>query len=200
MFKSVSGTIVNNAIEKGIINSEDKEEISYGLNTFFTLTINVASALVIGLLFHMLIEIALFIFVYKSLRKYIGGSHAKNAKRCYISSCIIYVAVLFCIKYYLVSSVLTTILTCSSMALLWIVAPVEAPKKPLDKIEYNVFKHRSHISIAVCLCIFLFLHYLPNHYSYYYSNVIAVSVYAVTIFAIIGILQLNHLKRSSARH
>lgn len=200
MFKSISETIVNSACIKGIIKHEDKEENVYGLNTFLTMTVNVISALIIGFIFQMPIEIVLFIFVYKSLRKYIGGSHAKNARRCYISSCIIYAVVLVCIKNYLVPSAFTTVFTCCCMIVLWIVAPVEAPKKPLDEIEYNVFKHKSHISIVVCLCIFLILHYIPSQYTYYYSNVTAVSIYAVTLFAIIGKTQLIHLKKSPARH
>ena len=200
MFKNISETIVNHACTKGIIKHEDREENVYGLNTFLTIIVNVISALIIGFIFQMLIEIVLFIIVYKSLRKYIGGSHAKNARRCYISSCIIYAVVLVCIKYYSVPSSLTTVLTCSSMMILWIAAPIEAPKKPLDEVEYKVFKHRSHISIVVCLCIFLILHYIPGQYTYYYSNVTAVSIYAVTLFAIIGKIQLSHLKKSPARH
>ena len=200
MFKNISSAIVNSAFENGVIKNENKEESIYGLNAFLTLTINVISALAIGLLFHMLPETVLFIFVYKSLRKYIGGSHAKNARRCYISSCIIYTVVLACIKLYLVPSILTTIFTCFSMIILWIVAPVEAPKKPLDEVEYKVFKHRSHITIVVFLCIFLISHYIPSQYTYYYSNVIAVSIYAVTLFAIIGKIQLSRLQKSPARH
>ena len=71
MFKNISSAIVNSAFENGVIKNENKEESIYGLNAFLTLTINVISALAIGLLFHMLPETVLFIFVYKSLRKYI---------------------------------------------------------------------------------------------------------------------------------
>lgn len=200
MFKHFSETIVNSAIERDIIKNEDKEESIYGLNTFLTLAVNVLSALLIGFLFHMLAEIALFIFVYRSLRKYIGGSHADTALCCYISSCMTYVVVLVFIKYYPISSMATTALMACSMLVLWILAPIEAPKKPLDEIEYKVFRRRSHITIIICLCVFLILHYIPNQYTYYCSNIIAVSVYAVTLFAVIGKVQLKHLKTSPAHH
>lgn len=103
--------------------------------------------------------------------------------------------VLICIMYYQLSNTATTVAVCISAIVLWILAPVEAPKKPLDEIEQKIFKQRGRISIIVCVFVFLILHYIPNQYTYYYSNVAAISIYAVTLFAIIGKLQLIHLKK-----
>lgn len=200
MFKSFSETIVNSACERDIIKNKDKEESIYGLNTFLTLAANVLSALLIGFLFHMLAEITLFILVYRSLRKYIGGSHADTAFKCYITSCITYITVLICIKYYPISNIITTVFVVFSALILWIFAPIEAQKKPLDEIEHKVFRHRSHITIIICLCVFLIFHHIPNQYTYYYSNIIAVSIYAVTLFAVIGEIQLKCLKTSLTHH
>ena len=200
MFSGISEIIVNHVCAKGIIKHEDKEETVYGLNTFLTLIVNVISALIIGFLFRMPIEIILFILVYKSLRKYIGGSHSDTALECYIFSCVIYIIVLICIKYYALSSSVTTIFVCCSMICMWIIAPVEAKKKPLDETEYKVFRRRSHISIIVWLCIFLILHYIPENYTYYYSNIAAVSIYAVALFAIIGKIQSVLRKKSPSSH
>lgn len=195
MFKRISGSIINSAIDKKIIKNDERDEMIYGLNTFLTVIVNILSSLFIGFLFHMVAEVILFILVYKSLRKYVGGSHASTAWLCYISSCVTYVIVLICIMYYPLSNTVTTIAVCISAIVLWILAPVEAPKKPLDEIEQKIFKQRSRISIIVCVFVFLILHYIPNQYTYYYSNVAAISIYAVTLFAIIGKLQLIHLKK-----
>lgn len=196
MFKKISESIVNSASDKKIIKNDDKDEMIYGLNTFLTVIVNILSSLFIGFLFHMVAEVILFILVYKSLRKYVGGSHASTAWRCYISSCVTYVIVLICIMYYPLTNIVTTIAVCISAIVLWILAPVEAPKKPLDEVEQKIFKQRSRISIIVCVFVFLILHYIPNQYTYYYSNVVAISIYTVTLFAIIGKLQLIHLKKN----
>lgn len=200
MFKNLSSIIVNKVYQNGLITREEIDENICGLNTFLTLMVNVLSAVLIGIAFKMLDEIILFIFVYKSLRKYIGGSHASNARLCYIYSCIIYVVVLICIRYYWLSSMVTTAFVCGSLMILWLLAPVEAPKKPLDPIEYDIFRRRSRITILICLCAFISLHYIPNQYTYYYSNVIAVSIYAVTLFAVIGKLKIIKLKKSSVHY
>lgn len=195
MFKKISESIVNSASDKKIIKNDDRDEMIYGLNTFLTVIVNILSSLFIGFLFHMVAEVILFILVYKSLRKYVGGSHASTAWRCYISSCVTYVIVLICIMYYPLTNIVTTVAVFISAIVLWILAPVEAPKKPLDEVEQKVFKQRSRISIIVCVFVFLIIHYIPNQYTYYYSNVVAISIYTVALFAIIGKLQLIHLRK-----
>lgn len=191
MFKELSGKLVNCAEEQNIIKSEDAENCLYGLNTFLTLTVNILSAFAIGLFMNMLIEISLFILVFKSLRKYVGGSHAKTALRCYISSCAIYLIVLAVIKYYPLSKSITTAITILSAAILCVISPVEADKKPLDDIEKVVFGRRGRITVLIFLCLFALFCYIPSApYLYYFATIIAVSMYAVTVLAIIGKLRL----------
>lgn len=195
MFKRLSRTIVNKAMQNGIIEPEYIDENIYGLNAFLTITVNILTAAVIGIVFHMLWETATFIFVFKSLRKYVGGSHEDTAIKCYISSCILYVLILIAIKYYPLSGLITTIVMFVSSVILFCLSPVEAPNKPLDDIEKKVFKFRGRISVIIVLCIFMALHYIPNEYIYYVSVIIAVSVIAVTVFAIEGKLKLKYAKQ-----
>lgn len=88
MFKVLSGSITDSAVKRGAVKPEDREETVYGINTLLTVGVNIISALLIGLIFNMVIEIILFLVIYKQLRKYTGGIHANNALNCYISSCI----------------------------------------------------------------------------------------------------------------
>lgn len=188
MFKGVSKKLAVAAVRKNAADSKNIEEYIYGLNLFFTLSINVISALIIGLLMNMTFEIVLYIFVYKFLRKYIGGSHAKTAARCYVSSCLTYVVALTIIKYYPFSSLPTIVLSYISAFILWIICPVEAEKKPLDDIERKVFRHRGHIRILICICGFMVLVYYSR--TYYFSIVVVISMLTVTLFSIEGMLRL----------
>ncbi len=184
MFKVLSGSIADRAIKSGAVKSEDRELTVYGINTFLTIGVNIISALLIGLIFNMLIEIVLFLVVYKLLRKYIGGIHANNALNCYLLSCLTYIAVLTCIRFYDLPGAVTTILVLCSSVILWILAPIEAKKKPLDELEYKVFRRRSHIMIIICFCVFAAFHYIPVLNAY--SAAAAISIYTVSIFAVFG--------------
>lgn len=194
MFKKVSTKIVKDSIEKGITEAEELEEFVYGINTLLTVSFNIISAAVVGFLLNMPLEIALFIVVFKFLRKYVGGSHASNAIRCYISSCAIYIVVLSVIKYYSFSSVVTVCLAAISALIMYLLAPVDAIKKPLDNLERKVFKKRAYLRITICFLMFILLHYTTFiSKSYYLSIIIMVSMVTVSVFMISGKLKLIYL-------
>lgn len=187
MFKGLSTGLLNIAIRRNIVEADMLEEYTYGLNMFFTITLNVLSALAIGIVMHMLLEIIIFIVTYKTLRKYVGGSHSKNALRCYISSCIVYILVLIAVKYCKVSNTILTIGILGCTAIVFIIAPVEAEKKPLDEIEKRVFGRRSKIIICIVDIIYLVFAYLIRNTHFQRIHiVIVVSIIAVTIFALEG--------------
>lgn len=192
MFINFSKKIVYSAVRKDIVKNEEVDEIIFGLNSFFTVVLNIITALIIGLVLHMVFEIVLFIFIYMMLRKYVGGSHSKTSLRCYLSSCVMYIAVPLIIKYYPFSSLFTVCITVISAIIMFILAPVEAVNKPLDDIERKVFKLRARRNICICLAVFLALHY-TNFFSvtYYWSIVFTVSMAVVALFAVTGRLKLN---------
>lgn len=192
MFINFSKKIAYSAVRKDIVKNEEVDEIIFGLNSFFTVVLNIITALIIGLVLHMVFEIALFIFIYMMLRKYVGGSHSKTSLRCYLSSCVMYIAVPLIIKYYPFSSLFTVCITVISAIIMFILAPVEAVNKPLDDIERKVFKLRARRNICICLAVFLVLHY-TNFFSvtYYWSIVFTVSMAVVALFAVTGRLKLN---------
>lgn len=194
MFKQLSTKLVNDSIQRDIIRPEQSEEYTYGINAFMTITLNIVSAIIIGFLLNMPLEIALFIVVFKFLRKYVGGSHASNAIRCYISSCAIYIVVLSVIKYYSFSSVVTVCLAAISALIMYLLAPVDAIKKPLDNLERKVFKKRAYLRITICFLMFILLHYTTFiSKSYYLSIIIMVSMVTVSVFMISGKLKLIYL-------
>ena len=57
-------------------------------------SINISSALIIGLIFGKFFEAAVFIVAYCSLRSFAGGYHAKTPLRCYVFSVIMLIIVL----------------------------------------------------------------------------------------------------------
>ena len=195
MFDSICEKLVNDAVRRNIIREENIEECVFGLSAFFTIAINIISALIIGMVMHTVFELALFIIIYKSLRSYVGGSHCKTAVGCYIYSCVMYAVIPLIIKYYPLGSAVTVAVAVASTIIMFVLSPVEALKKPLDDVEKRVFKIRARILVCICLCVFLILHYtsfIPH--SYYCSVIFAVTMAVVAYFAISGKIMLNTKK------
>lgn len=193
MFKGTAKKLVDSAYKKDIAKEDDIENYVYGINAFLTVTANIITALVIGAACNMLIEMLLFLLTYKTLRKYTGGLHAPNAKLCYISSCVIYIAVLTVIRYAPLSKIALTCMTVLSVIILIILSPVEAINKPLDNIEKRVFRRRSYIIISIWAIIFGILCYSPVYeYAGVLAKTISVTFTAIAILAICGKIIITH--------
>lgn len=139
----LSRKIGNDLVQSDIVKEEDAEIYIYGINQILTSAFNVSSALIIGLIFGMFLEVAVFMAAYIPLRIFAGGYHAKTPLRCYILSVIMLIIVSIGMKYLpLTEWVYYAILLAASLVVL-VLSPVEDRNKPLDEIEHKVYKKRA---------------------------------------------------------
>ena len=188
MCKVQARQIVDKAIMIGKAKEESREEYSYALNVLFSIILNVITAVVLGIVTTRVFEMLLFIAVYKFLREYSGGHHAKTAKGCYISSCIMYVLALALIEFYnYINAEMIVVMMSISTVILIAISPVDAEKKPLDDVERKVFGRRARINLVCCAVSFFVLRYWKAwEYSQTLSNIIAVALLLVLALAIVG--------------
>lgn len=139
----LSRRIGDNLVRSNVVKAEDAEIYIYGINQILVSILNISSALIISLFFGVFLEVAVFMVAYIPLRTFAGGYHAKTPLRCYIFSVIMLIIVSLGLKYlsliewvYYVVFVLTIIIIC-------VLSPVEDKNKPLDEIEYKVYKKRT---------------------------------------------------------
>lgn len=188
MFKVQTEHLVDRAIRDGKAKEEYKVEYSYALNVLFSILLNVITAVLLGIATNRLVEILLFIAVYKFLREYSGGHHAKTAQGCYISSCAMYVLALMLIEFcnYMNTEVIVVMMAISTVTL-FAISPVEANKKPLDDLERKVFGRRARINLVCCAIVFFVLRCWKTwEYSQTLSNITFVALLLVLTLAIIG--------------
>lgn len=136
----LSRKIVNDLTRSDIVKAEDTEIYIYGINQILMYSINISSALIIGLIFGKFFEAAVFIVAYCSMRSFAGGYHAKTPLRCYFFSVIMLIIVLVGIKYlYLTEWMYYVVLLVAALVVI-VLSPVEDKNKPLDEIEHRVYK------------------------------------------------------------
>lgn len=139
----LSRWIADDLVRSNVVKAEDAEIYIYGINQILVSILNISSALIIGLIFGVFLEVAVFMVVYIPLRTFAGGYHAKTPLRCYIFSVIMLTIVSLCMKFlsfaewmYYAVFVLAIIIVC-------VLSPVEDKNKPLDEIECRVYKKRA---------------------------------------------------------
>ena len=153
----LAGKIGNNLVHSGVIKEEDAEIYIYGINQILTSVLNVSSALIIGLIFGVFPEIAVFMAAYIPLRSFAGGYHAKTPLSCYVFSVIMLIVVSIGLKYlHLADWVYYAVFVAATLVVL-VLSPVEDRNKPLDEIEQKVYKRRTILIAAVELTLAMLL-------------------------------------------
>ena len=149
----LSRKIVNDLTRSDIVKAEDAEIYIYGINQILMYSINISSALIIGLIFGKFFEAAVFIVAYCSLRSFAGGYHAKTPLSCYVFSVIMLIVVSIGLKYlHLADWVYYAVFVAATLVVL-VLSPVEDRNKPLDEIEHRVYKKRTILIAATELLI-----------------------------------------------
>ena len=157
LLAKLSQKIGDDLVRSNVIEAEDAEIYIYGINQILVSVLNVLSALIIGLILGTFFEVVVFMAAYIPLRIFAGGYHAKTPLRCYIFSVIMLIIVSLGMKYlYMADWVYYVILAVAALMIL-VLSPVEDKNKPLDDLEYKVYKRRAIIIAAIELTISILL-------------------------------------------
>jgi accessory gene regulator B len=148
IFAKLSHRIGDNLVRSNVVKEEDAEIYIYGINQILVSVLNVSSALIIGWIFGVLLEIAVFMTAYIPLRTFAGGYHAKTPIRCYIFSVILLIIVSSCMKYIFIAEWVYYAILATAALVVLILAPVEDKNKPLDETEHKVYKRRTMLIAA----------------------------------------------------
>lgn len=154
--KGISNIVANALWNQGIIQKEDIDTCHYGLDVFFSSTIEVVSILAISLFVGNFIETFLFFASFIPLRIYAGGYHANTKMRCYFVSLGVYGLFTYIMtnishSFYLPVNYISTLF---SLAIVYCMAPVIHKNKSVSDIEK---KHFRKFSICICLVETVFI-------------------------------------------
>lgn len=187
MFATTSEKIVKKLEQQQIVSTEQSSIYQYGINQALNTMLNIFTFLVIGLLFHMVVETVIFTAGYIPFRIYAGGFHAKTPCRCWLlSGCmlIVVLTLLFYVKQFYIVSVI------SAGGILWKM-PVEDLNKPLDVTEKRVYKKRGIIvfTIEVILVVLLQIFHMNR-----ISNSVQMVWIMLSIMLLLGMLKNTLVK------
>lgn len=163
MFTYVTEKIVSNMEKQNMIQTDHRNIYKYGINQMLNMLLNIATFLVIGLLFHMEFETVIFTAAYIPLRIYAGGFHAKTPFKCWIVSAVMLLLVLLVMKYADLSLYVYDMLALIGTVVILVLSPVEDKNKPLDKLEKKIYKKRCMWTLVAELLIFIILRFFQRN-------------------------------------
>lgn len=195
MFHKISEQIIAYAIRNNALDENMAEEYIYGLEISISVLASYVSVLIIGLLMGMLWQSAVFLALYVSVRRFAGGFHFKSQIVCYISMCVMSPIVLLIIKYTENNTVLYSVIMAISALVLLILSPVPAIEKPLDTKEKTVYGIAARAIIFIIAFIYAALCFFDRMYA---AKIMAVTLSAAAIFAILGKIKYKLYERTGA--
>jgi len=146
---NLPGRISESLVEAGAVPAEDKALYEYGIRQGIFLVINIATAVLIGLLLEMIWQCIIYLIAYNPVRTYSGGYHARTPLACYLFSIPMTAAVLLGIKLIPWNAYICVIVLFASVITVAILAPVADPNKPLNEREITVYRSRARAYSAV---------------------------------------------------
>ncbi len=137
----------------------DKDIIVYGLNSAIEQGLSMITAIVLGWMFGLTLEIIVFMVSFTFIRTYAGGYHCKKAINCYLSLSGVILVVLLVTKLMPneVLGIASLIILVASAPILYKFAPVETPTKPLDEIEKKYYHRKILVNLSFECIIILIL-------------------------------------------
>ena len=192
---NISDILVQQMIDKNIIDSQNKELYDYGIKSIFNLFINILTSIIIGIYMHKLIIVLLFLLSFITLRTFTGGYHSNSKLTCYILSnslililCIAmnkitindYIIPGFCILLFAIFSIHK-------------LAPMGSINKPLDEVEIIFFKKIVHIILFLQIIILSISYYFKF---YNYTTIILFSLFIISILLILSRIKFLFIDKS----
>lgn len=183
-------------VSNDFIKNEDKEIYKYALNIILSSLIHIATVMILGLCFNLLIESLVYYFAFIIIRKFAGGYHAKTPSKCYVFSLIAMISVLWLIKIFLffhcgIIRQIIILIGLICVFIICVIAPLDTDNKLLNNKEKNIYRGVSIIIALVLLVISdtLFLFGFIN---------IAISVlfgiYVSTLLLVIRKIQIKRIR------
>lgn len=180
MYKNLADRIATQLSANKIIDINNQEIYSYGLELLLFKFTLYAIILIISLLTDTFLISLIFTASYMLLRQYTGGYHCKTSEACMITSILIYtfMLLLYNLEFYS-QGLLLMILILISFLIILIKAPIENENNPLEKYELKKYRVLSLIlsTVLTILSVLLF---------YFNFQVLSFSIsYALTADAVL---------------
>ena len=171
------------------LTDEDKEIYLFGLIQGVIFLLNTFTALCIGMILNMLIEVIIYLVCFIPIRIFAGGYHAKTQVRCYIMSTVTTFVALRLIKFLQISnSIFEIVVLIISIIIIWNLSPSEDNNKPLTEEEYSIYKIKVRKLISIILGVLIFSFIINNQLI---LSSIQAAIFILSLVIIIGAIKLK---------
>ena len=148
------------------LKKEKADVVKYGIFALSQMIINIICVIIFGMIFNVLIESLIISFVVSILRKSSGGAHASSPEKCVLIGTTFSVGLACILKNinisFLYVCLLIIIIFLYAYYLIYKLAPVDSPNKPIRSMKKKLRLKKSSLIIlsmyllVIILCLLIF--------------------------------------------
>ena len=163
-------------INNSSYNDTKLAEIRYGLEGIYLSITKLIIIFLLAILLNILKEMIFMLIIFNILRTTGFGLHATKSWICLVSSSVIFLGGPLLAKIIIINNLLKTILSITSVILIYKYAPADTKKRPLIKEKKrNIYKF---ITTIKCIILNIFIIFIKNNII---TNLIILGIYAEVI-------------------
>lgn len=171
--------IYNLLLKKGI--KIDYDVFEYGsliMKRYLTVLVFVFP---LAIILNIFFEVIISLFLFTSIRKYLGGFHLNNNLSCLIFSVISALAIPLISKYYQVNFSFVLFLLFTDIFLTFFIGPMDHENKRMSVSEKETYKKRALITEVVYIIVSLLLYYF-NFLNFTFLIIYSITFNNLSIF------------------
>lgn len=189
MLSSCASYLANILLQKCSLDSSRKAIYTYGLELLISTLSSAFSILIFSILFGKLLDGIIFLLVFVGLRLFCGGYHAKTYGRCFLSSNITFLTVLFftIIVSHTQNFAVIIVSTIFANFIILHFSPVHNPRHPLSDKALQKNKRMGRIFLILIDLAIAAGYFLDS--SIWIPSVISLSETAVAVLILIPVFR-----------
>lgn len=157
MIKALSASFAEWLRKEGAVPKKDQALFSYAAYSFFFGILPILLAFVLGVLFRMTRESLIMILPFMLIRKFSGGYHLNNPRKCIFFSSLLLSLALWGVKIFLATQTAIPLSSLVSLATisLWVLSPIDNDARKLSDMERHAFGRIARILSLAALTAYL---------------------------------------------
>ncbi len=171
--------------KNALILEKQEEIIKFGICEIIYFVLEMFLLLGIAIFMRQFLGGILILLTFMPVRIYAGGVHEETRLKCIVRTSILYLVLLYCLKYNVIPEYIRIVVMIITSVLLWKFAPIQSQNNKLDEKQVIIYRRRAIIFWCI-ECILFIVGFLCQQY--YVANAISLGMcmlFYVLLFAVI---------------
>ena len=145
MIEKLATNYVRKLKENELISEKQEEIVKFGICEVIYFLLEISVLLGMAVFTKQFLGGILILAAFMPVRVYAGGFHEQTRLKCIVRTSMLYLALLYCLKYSIIAEYVRIIIIIITSVILWKFAPIQSDNNKLDEKQVIIYRRRAII-------------------------------------------------------